>query len=406
MTNQRSNQPKIAYVLSAFPSLSETFILQEMLELERQGLQLRIFSLEKPAAGTGDAAAYDLQAQITYFSQISLPILIGATVRCFFKAPLRFLHTTLALLLHYRQRSVLKHILYAAYLAHQFKQERITHIHAHFATAPTSVAQATYLLTDIPYSFMAHAFDIYLSNKSALAYKMRMATFVATCSIYTQKYLAQLVDQHIGERIHCIYVGLDLSHLPSSTRVPLEPPLILSVARLIEKKGLLYLLRACRILKDQNYNFTCRIVGDGPLRAVLEQEIRALDLTDLVQLWGAETNERVLEMYQQATIMTLPCIVGSNGDRDGLPRVLAEAMYMGVPVVSTPVSGIPELINSGMNGLLVQPQDSQALASALAGLLVDPLLRSRLAVAAKQTVVKQFDLVQNIGRLHNLLCTE
>ncbi len=408
MNNQRSNQTKIAYVLSAFPSLSETFILQEILELERQGLQLCLFSLEKPSAGVVVDAAQDLQASITYFRQSSLPILIGAAIRRFFKAPLRFLRTTLALLIHYRQRSVFRHILYAAYLANQLKHEGITHVHAHYATAPTSIAQSTYLLADIPYSFTAHAYDIYLSPKAVLAYKMQMARFVATCTQYNQQYLKGLVDQCLGEYIHCIYHGLNLpafpSEIPNISTIQ-APPLILTVSRLVEKKGLSYLLQACKTLKDEGYDFTCRIVGEGPLRQALEQEIRELKIGDRVELHGAETHERVVEMYQQATISTLPCIIDKNGDRDGIPNVLVEALAIGIPVVSTPVSGVPELITSEVNGLLVPPNDSEALASALARLLDDPSLRCRLAVAGRQTVVSNFDMRRNVKYLMNLFRT-
>lgn len=410
MSNRRSSQAKIAYILSAFPSLSETFILQEILELERQGLHLCLFSLEKPSDDVVIDAAQNLQSPITYFTQSSLLILIGATARRFFTAPWRFLHTMLVLLIHYRQRSVLRHIFYASYLANQLKREGITHVHAHYATAPTSIAQATCLLTDMPYSFTAHAFDIYLSPKAVLAYKMQMARFVVTCTQYNQHYLKGLVDQSLGEHIHCIYHGLNLptfsSKLPNiSTSMAQASPLILTVSRLVEKKGLSYLLQACKILKDKGYSFTCHIIGEGPLRQALEQEIRELKIGDRVELRGAETHERVVEMYQQSTISTLPCVIDKNGDRDGIPNVLVEALAIGVPVVSTPISGVPELITSEVNGLLVPPNDSEALASALARLLDDSSLRCRLAVAGRQTVVSNFDMCWNVKYLMNLFRT-
>jgi glycosyltransferase involved in cell wall biosynthesis len=128
------------------------------------------------------------------------------------------------------------------------------------------------------------------------------------------------------------------------------------------------------MLTDQGYDFTCRIVGEGLLRPVLEQEIRDLRLTGRVELWGAERHEQVIEMYRQATLVALPCVIGENGDRDGIPNVLVESLYMGVPVVSTPVSGIPELITPEVNGLLVAPRDSAALAAAIGRLLSEPRL--------------------------------
>ena len=180
------------------------------------------------------------------------------------------------------------------------------------------------------------------------------------------------------------------------------PPLILSVARLVEKKGLIYLLQACRSLKDRGYDFRCRIVGEGPLRPSLERLIRDLALTGQVELRGAETHEHVIEMYRQATLMVLPCVVSENGDRDGIPNSLVESLYMGVPVISTPVSGIPELIKSEVNGLLVPPHDSASLAAAIVRLFEDAGLRQRLAAGGRQTVLAQFDMAANTQHLMRL----
>jgi glycosyltransferase involved in cell wall biosynthesis len=157
------------------------------------------------------------------------------------------------------------------------------------------------------------------------------------------------------------------------------------------------------MLTDQGYDFTCRIVGEGSLRPVLEREIRKLRLTGRVELWGAERHEQVIEMYRHATLVALPCVIGENGDRDGIPNVLVESLYMGVPVVSTPVSGIPELITPEVNGLLVAPRDSAALAAAIGRLFADPRLCSRLALAGRQTVLARFDMARNATRLLQLL---
>lgn len=410
--NKCSDPPNIAYLLNSFPGLSATFILQEILELERQGLRLRIYALSKPSNSGLVPAAQDVQAPVMYIPRHSIVTLLATAGRRILKSPWRFLRTCIVIGVHYRPQAVLRnlqYLLYAACFADQIEREGITCLHGHHATAPTSVAQALHLLTGIPYSFTAHAYDIYLSPKRELAFKMRMARFVVTCTAYNHRYLAALVDQAGGERIHCIYHGLNLRIFPSDgpvASVQVTPPLILLVGRLLEKKGQSYLLRACLILKNQGYNFVCRIVGEGPLRQVLEQEIRELALTDKVELWGAEAHERVIEMYQQATIATLPCVISKNGDRDGIPNVLVEALCMGVPVVSTPVSGIPELITSEVNGLLVPPNDSVALAAALARLLDDPSLRCRLAAAGRQTVLERFDMGRNTQNLVQLFCAD
>ena len=408
MQHQLLATQKIAYVLGRFPLLSETFVRQEILELERRGLQVHIFSLFKPSVSKEAEVVWNGQASVTCISDNSIVILLINAILYFLKAPLRFIRTFIAMIRIYRLGFLIgcRELLFATFAAKQFEQEDITHIHAHFASESTSVAHFTYLLTGIPYSFTAHANDIYLSSKAALAYKMKMARFVVTVTTYNQKYLTSLVDRNTSEHIHCIYNGVNFQNFPayiSDAPLSQTSPLILTVCRLVEKKGLFYLLYACRSLVDQGYTFICHIVGDGPLRQKLEQKIHELSLSDRVVLIGARTHKQVIEMYQKAAITVLPCIISNNGDRDGLPTVLIESLYMGIPSVSTTVSGIPELITSEVNGLLVPPKDSAALAVALTRLLDDPSLRSRLAIAGRKTVLEQFDLAQNVQRLVHLI---
>jgi len=328
-------------------------------------------------------------------------------MRRFFKAPRKLLRTALLTLAYHDPRSALSYLCCGIFVAEQIEQQEVAHLHAHFAIGATSVAQIVHQLTDIPYSFMTHAYDIFLSRKPTLAYKMSHTHFVATCSIYNQHYLQQLVAPSVAERIHCLYVGLNLQLFPSDMPVPAgKVPLIFAVSRLVEKKGLFYLISACGLLKDQGYNFHCSIVGDGPQRPLLEQTIHNLGLTDYVELPGSASHEQVIEMYQHATIVALPCIIGRNGDRDGIPNVLMEAMYMQIPVVSTPVSGIPELISDDKNGLLVPPQNSSALAAALASLLADPSLCRRLGTAGRETIRECFDVAKNAQTLKALFFEE
>src|SRR5260370_11809107 len=409
---------KDAYILSSFPCISEVFILQEIRELERQGLFLFLFSISEPVAYEGKKVVWDGRAAITYISRQSRWSLLAIAAHRCFRNPWRFLCTCIALVTRYRLRSALGYLLYSVYIARQLECEGITHIHAHYATEPASIAQALHWLIGISYSFTAHAYDIYLgtpyrstayrSSKAILGDKIRMARFVVTCSAYNQRYLAEIASssvQHIynihpGVKREVLVPGRPIGSIPSS------PPLILAVARLVEKKGLSYLLHACRLLVDQGYDFTCRIVGDGPLRQTLEDEIEKLELTNYVRLWGATLHQEVVSMYQETTIKVLPCIITKNGDRDGLPSALVEALCMGVPVVSTYVSGIPELIESEVNGLLVPPQDSAALALGVARLLDSPSLRYRLAVAGQQTVHERFDMTKNTKCLLDLLCSQ
>lgn len=399
---------KIAYIIKCFPRLSETFILHEVLELERQGLPLHVFSLLEPS-GKINEAAREVQAPITYvprgFPRGALRLL-GAAARRFVKSPLRFTRTVISSLVRYHHPSTPRHLFLAAFIANQLEREGITHMHAHYVNTPATVAEMASSFTGIPFSLTAHAKDIYLSPPATTTYKMRRAQFVATCTGYNQRHLSGMLNASDTVSIHCIHHGLNFHSFPAQVEMlaeKSEPPLILVVARLVEKKGLPYLLQACRILKDEGYRFSCRIVGEGPFRPQLEEQIRALDVSDCVELRGAVTHERVIAMYQGATMKVLPCIIGENGDRDGIPNVLVEAMYMGVPVISTPVSGIPELVTHEQNGLLVADRDAVALAGAMKRLLDDTALCRRLASAGRQTVLTHFDMSHNVTRLLHLL---
>jgi glycosyltransferase involved in cell wall biosynthesis len=400
--------PKIAYILNSFPALSETFIVQEILELERQGLSLHLFSLAQPPAEKNVRVQWEGRSPLTYLAYRSKFALLASAGRHLLVTPLlclRFLRAFLLMSVHYGLRNAGKSLIYAAHLARLLEPEKIRHLHAHYATEPAAVAQALYMLTGITYSFTAHAYDIYISNKKSLKYKMLMAQFIVTCTAYNQQYLKDIYSTN--KRIHCIYHGLNLHafsvpDLRSTSSSP-STPCILVVGRLLEKKGLSYLVQACGILKNRGYRFAVRIVGEGPLRLSLEQEIHMLGLSECISLLGAATHKDVVEMYRQATLFALPCIIGKDGDRDGIPNVLVEALYMGLPVVSTPISGIPELITTEINGLLVPPRDSNALADALARLIDDPELRNCLAMAGRQTVLERFDMARNVTSLLHLL---
>ena len=248
----RLNSPKIAYLIKCFPRLSETFILHEVLELKRQGVSLRIFSLTQPE-GKVNQATQEVQAQISYIPR-GFPFgtlrLLEATGKRLLKSPWRFLRTVLIAIVKYHHLATPRHLLYAAYLANELEREGITHIHAHYVNTPATVANLAHHFTGISYSFTAHAKDIYLSRKASIAHKMQQASFVATCTAYNQRYLTEQIDQAVKTPVYGIYHGLNLRVFPALP-VPAarqdSPPLILTVARLVEKKGLTYLLQACRV---------------------------------------------------------------------------------------------------------------------------------------------------------------
>jgi glycosyltransferase involved in cell wall biosynthesis len=217
--------------------------------------------------------------------------------------------------------------------------------------------------------------------------------------------LSRLLGPAANGKVHCIYNGLDLhqfTYAPPSTAAA-ETPVILSVGRLIEKKGLGDLLAAVAILR-RGRRFRVEIIGSGPLQPALEADVKRRGLEDVVTFRGALPQEEVRRAYQRATIFALPCVVTAQGDRDGMPTVLLEAMASGVPVVSTAVSGIPELIAAGHDGLLVAPHDPGTLADALGLLLADAQLRDRLAQAARNKIDTQFAIERSAQQLLTLFC--
>jgi glycosyltransferase involved in cell wall biosynthesis len=260
-------------------------------------------------------------------------------------------------------------------------------------------------LTGVPYSFTAHAKDIYVkTTPELLRDEAQTAQAVVTCTEYNRRYMSAQIGADGTEKLHCIYHGLDLSQFKFCCPRALdkEPRVILSVGRLVEKKGLSDLISAAHILRQRDRSFQVEIVGDGPLRTGLEAQVRRLGLDDRVKFAGPLPHDELCRVYQRASLFTLPCVVAADGDRDGIPNVLLEAMASGVPVVSTPVSGIPEVIDSEREGLLVPPNDPTRLADALDRLLHSAELRERLALAARAKIEACFSVEKNSAQLVSL----
>jgi glycosyltransferase involved in cell wall biosynthesis len=391
--------------VSTWPRLSQTFVLTEVVALEKRGTPLRIFSVKDPGGEPIHAKVAKVHAEVTYlsFRRSGSEIIRGNL--CFArKLPGRYV---LALMhaVSYGRIGVLRRFFQAGYLAHLLRREPVGHLHAHFATAPTLIAMFASELTGIPYTFTAHAKDIYIDTQHRLLRKqIERASAVVTVSEYNRQYLRNQIAPSSNGKVHCIYNGLDLAdfHFRWPRKADPGPAVILSVARLIDKKGLDDLIQAAAILKQRGRIFTLEIIGSGPLRQVLDARAAELSLGDSVVFRGAQPQEEVSSAYQRATIFALPCIVTKEGDRDGTPTVVLEAMASGVPVVSTPISGIPELIDSYRDGVLVPPNNPLRLADALDLLLADPQLRDRLARAARTKVELQFRVERSAGQLVSL----
>lgn len=413
----------IGYILKRYPRLSETFILNEMRALERLGTCLHIFSLLRPEETLAHPAVTEIQAPITYLPELTVSGVVAVAKAHATTArlhPLRYGHTiALALWWAIRSRhpvSVAKQFARAGYMAHACRAHGIEHLHAHFANAPATVARLMSVLCAIPYSFSTHAKDLYLTPQKVMRRRIKSASFVLTCTRHNLEYMQGFLSPAERAKLHLVYHGIDLSAFPSkpgggiphaptppSAPVVLSAPLILSVGRLVPKKGLNDLIAACALLRARGVPFRCAIVGEGPLRHALEAQIREAALEGIVSLLGAMTHDRLLALYGTAQLFALSPRIMEDGDRDGIPNVLAEAMAAGLPVVSTHVSGIPELVDHGETGLLVGPKDPNALADAIEHLLSHPADGRRLGAAARRKMEANFECWETAKAVQRLL---
>ncbi|MBI5649049.1 MAG: glycosyltransferase [Chloroflexi bacterium] len=416
----------IAYILKMYPRFSETFILNEILELERQGVDVRIYSLRKPDDGRFHASLARVRAPVIYLPEY-LPADLGRVLsaqRAQWRAnPRRYARVVLYAISRGNAHA-LKRFFQATLIAEHLRANPVAHLHAHFASSATRVAMFVRLLTDIPYSFTAHAKDIFLNTVDAdlLRDKMRAARFVVTVSEFNHAYLTRLVNQDgksslagmlardempiPPERIRKLYNGINRAQFDPDAEYRAHAhraPLILSIGRLVEKKGFAILIRACAQLRARGATFRCEIVGKGSQEAQLRALIAELNLADYVQLVGPKPQDEIVTAYQRAAVFALPCLISADGNRDGLPTVLLEAMAMRVPVVSTDLTGVPEIIAHNSTGVIVPQNDPGALADALARLLSDANLREQMGDAARVQVARKFDLQNNVAILRQWL---
>jgi glycosyltransferase involved in cell wall biosynthesis len=419
-------QSQVGYILRSYPRLSQTFILHEILALEQLGVSLQIFAITNPREAVAQAQVAEVRAPVRYLEDVarrSRAIILREHLRAALDSPRRYAVTLRYVLRNkvvdtaYTASSRFECFHQAVYLARQLRRpdNTIGHLHAHFAHDPALIALLTHMLTGISFSFTAHARDLFQIPRQSLVERIAAASAVLTCCAANLAYFDEVVPPELRAKVRLIHHGVNLegfqpgSQEPGARsqyhedetgsqlilRVPVlgsEPPLILSVGRLVAKKGFPDLLRACALLKQSGQRFRCAIYGDGPQRAELAALIDELGLAGDVTLPGERSQSELIPIFQRAGIFALTPFVTEDGDRDGIPNVLVEAMACGLPPVSTAVSGIPELIRHEQNGLLAQPRDIAGLAAHLGRLLADEQQRKQFGAAARQTVVEHFDL--------------
>lgn len=412
MTATPNLRRPVAVVLSRFPSVTETFILREVMEMERQGQPVRLVPLlrEEPPVVHDDARPWIERALYTPF--ISFPILrsnlaaalqrpgryFGLLLRLFaasLSSP-RFLLATLA----YFPKSV--------HLAGVLDREGICHVHAQFGSHPATAALVIASFSRASYSVTLHAHDLYVrSYRPFLETKLRRAAFVRVISRFNQRKITSLFPRIDPDKVHVVHVGIPTAAYAAPDEEQSEPQSpdlwLLSVAALRHYKGLSVLVDACSRLRDEGLSFRADVVGDGPLRAELERRIARAGLERRLRLLGPLPQDEVSALLRRRPIFVLPSVIARGGWMEGIPVALMEAMAAGAPVIASRLSGIPELVEDGRTGLLVEPGDAEELAAAISRLASDRRLADRLGGEGRKKVGVEFELKSCTHRLLELI---
>lgn len=391
-------QPHVGYVVKRYPRFSETFIVTEILAHEAAGLAVDVFSLRPPNDTHFQNAISGVRAPVTYLPGESLKSAeLWAALQ---SASAAFPGLWPAL--EAARGEAVRDVYQAMHLALAARERGVTHLHAHFATSAATVARLAARFAGLEYTCTMHAKDLYHESvePADLRRKLRDAAAVVTVSDYNVAFLRERFGA-AANRVRRIYNGLALGEFPYAEPADRAPRMV-AVGRLVEKKGFGDLVDACALLVRRGREFSCRIVGSGPLEAELRLQVERLGLGGVVEVVGPRPQREVVAEVRAAAAFAAPCVVGGDGNRDGLPTVLLEAMALGTPCVATDVTGIPEIVRDGETGLLVPQRAPAALADALERLLDDAALRVRLAERARRLIEEEFDIGRNTAALRAL----
>jgi glycosyltransferase involved in cell wall biosynthesis len=389
---------RIAYIVGRLPSLTETFVADEILALKDWGVDVDTFVLRRGKPTIVHKSVESLSRD-AHYARLSSATVWQANWRELRRGPAKYLRTLAASIVRNgKNTSYMVAALYtfpvAVYFAEKIRESSRDHVHAHFAHHPGLAAWIVHRLTGVPFSFTVHGHDLHL-NPAMIETKVADAADVFTVSEYNRGLLVERCGREYATKIHVLHCGIanaDRLHSRSSGPRRLQ---IVSVGSLLEVKGHEYLIAACAELRNSGTEFNCIIIGEGPRRRALERLIGDLHLGDCVRLVGAKEHSQVLSILADSDIAVQPSIFARNGSREGIPVALMEAMSCGLPVVASELSGIPELVHDGVSGILVQPGRVLPLASAIARLAHDSRLRAEMGAAGREIVMRDFNLHTN-----------
>ena len=392
----------LGYVLKRFPRISETFVAAELLELRRQGDRVTVFALSRPDEPFTHRFLSDLDVPVVYLPRRPLgePVRVGRALTAVAGGRPGAWAQAAASALDPPSVRGWRHLLQATVLADELRRAGVDHVHAHFASTAARLAGWVRRMGGPPYSVTAHAKDIYHHDvrPARLADTLAGARFVATVSEANVRHLRVLLGGR--SRVALVPNAVDVGRVPTPAERRPEPGLVSTVARLVEKKGLDDLVRACGVLHRRGVALRLEVVGDGPLRPALHDLARTEGVD--ARFCGALDHDDVLARYRRAAVFALPCVVAADGDRDGLPTAVLEAMAAGVPVVTTAVNGLAEAVIHGRTGLTVPERDPEALAGALALVLGDTDAAAAMGRRGRQRVLERFSQAASTARLRDL----
>ena len=390
--------PKTVYILLWFPKPSETFVFSEVRNLLELGLLVSVYTLYGRLTKNLSADMQSYPGKVSRLGICWVSVLPIFVCYWFLRAPVKTAKL-IARILFREWKGVEKTAenawacLCAFYLAYRFEKDQVEHIHAPWACGCATAAWLASRLTNIPFSFTMRAWDIYPPD-SLIYEKTKDALFIRSETQYNINYLRELTGCS-EDKLYLTYNGVPMT-CEDAIPVRLEPPYqLLAVGRLVGKKGYEFLLQACKTLKDEGVKFHLHIVGDGLYLKQLEQLSKSLQIKSNVTFHGFQPYEKMASFFREADIFLMPCIIHSSGDRDGTPTVLLEALVHHVPVITTPVSGIPELIVNGVTGVLVPEKDQVAIAEAVVQLISEKQNARDIADRGNKKVLEMFNAEKN-----------
>lgn len=400
------SRAKVAYILLFFPEPTQTFVLDEVNTLIGLGLEVEVYSLYGPQAPARLAGLARPAAPVFHLGLASLGSLLQdlwRTTGSPGSPTISFLLRVLAR--RWRNLETAGEAAWAAlagvHLARRFKARGVTHIHASWANGPATAAWVASQISGITFSFCARAYDIYPPD-GALREKLAAAAWVRTENHANLRYLARLCPSQ-DHKLTSIYNGVPLA-APADSSPPAAPPYrLLTLGRLVVKKGFAVLLEACRLLAHQGLEFQLTLAGAGPQERALRRMIENYGLESRVSLPGFVPHREVPRLLAQAHLFVMPSIIAPSGNRDGTPTVILEALQHGVPVVATDICGIREMVRPRETGWLTRPGDAPALAAAIQVALSHPQEAQRRAHWGRRLVQQEFDSRNNYARVKGRL---